>query len=248
MTGNQFGVNAWCGEWELIVNGKGSRVNIFFQRTSCTFTVFIICLLLIPLTSFPLLAQTDSSQEYLDQEIELDTGDTPALNNFQAESSSMRVDRSNSSMTWYLLKTLLILVALSAGVWGLLKFMKKTGIGGASNPFMSIHSTLALGQSQYLQIVQVGKRFYMLGVTDSQVQLLDEIEDEDTITDLRLYSGTSEEESESNQNKGFQNIFQQFVGTGQHSFQNETEENKNETELSDLRTKIENLRKSGGEA
>lgn len=241
-------LNAWCGEWELIVNGKGSRLNILLHRTSCTFTVFVVSLFVIPLSCFPLFAETSSSQDYLDQEIQLDTGDTPALDNFQAESSTTRVDRSSSSMTWYLLKTLLVLVVLSAGVWGLLKFMKSTGIGGASNPFMSIHSTLALGQSQYLQIVQVGKRFYMLGVTDSQVQLLGEIEDEDTITDLRLYSGTSEEETESNQNKGFQKIFQQFVGTGQHGFQNENEENKSETELSDLRTKIQNLRKSGGEA
>lgn len=224
--------------------------------------VYVACILALALFAPPLHAQSsttspaptestsESEQDYLDQSINLETGEnTGALNRVSESGGEASVDTSNSSVTWYITKTLAVLVVLCLGVWGLVKFLKKSGFGGASNKFMSIHSTLAVGQNQYLQIVQIGKQFFMIGVTDRNVNMLGEITDSETITDLQLNSNEDEEQNQSGM-KNFGDLLNQFTGTSQHEFGEQESDSQNEaqSQLSDLRNKIENMRESGGQA
>lgn len=246
----------------MIVNGKG-----FFLNTraslSASRAVFFAVLLLACLPFVPVHAQTSSSpspespenstqqEDYLNQSIDLETGEnTGALTNFSENTSQQNIDTSDSSVMWYITKTMAVLVVLSLGIWGILKFLKRSGFGGASNQFMSIHSTLAVGQNQYLQIVQVGKQFFIIGVTDNNVNMLGEITDSEMVTDLQLNGGGDEDNQQSGMND-FGDLLSQFTGTSQHGFNNndgDDQDADSESQLSDLKNKLQDMRQTGGQA
>lgn len=246
----------------MIVNGKGFFLNNRASLSPCR-AVFVAVCFLITLPIGPVYGQNESTpsqkspdnstrqKNYLDQSVDLETGEnTGALTSLPENTSEPDVDTSDSSVTWYITKTMAVLVVLSLGIWGILKFLKQSGFGGASNEFMSIHSTLAVGQNQYLQIVQVGKQFFIIGVTDNNVNMLGEITDSEMVTDLQLNSGGDEQNQQSGMSD-FGDLLSQFTGTNQHGFNNSDEENpesESESQLSDLKNKLEDMRQTGGQA
>lgn len=155
--------------------------------------------------------KTDS-EKYLNQSL-----DSPVQQSEDEEITEFEGTLGNSSsgtnMFWFLLKIGFALIVVVAGIWLVSKFLEKSGMTGANNELMGVRSTLPLGQNQYLQIVQVGKQFFMLGVTDNQVSMLDEITDSDTIRSLK--NSTSDG---SGGNGGFGDIIRNAIGTDSHQF------------------------------
>lgn len=142
---------------------------------------------------------------------------------------------SDAALGWFLVKVLVVLGVLTAVIFFGGKFLKQSGMTGAENEIMGIRSTLPLGQNQYLQIVQVGPQYYMLGVTENQVSMLGELEDTDTIQSLRM---NESDDGESNSPEGsFQKIIQQFTGSKNHQFTDD----ESTSDLDQLKEKINQI-------
>lgn len=164
--------------------------------------------------------------------------DTP-LNTGQQESSpevnsSLDSSDSGSSMTWFFIKVVLGLAVILGGIWLISKVIEQSGMAGTGSDIMGVRSTLALGQNQYLQIVQVGPQYFMLGVTENNVTKLDEITDSDTIDALRL---DNEGSSEIDGPRGFSDIISNLVGTTNHDFSGQ----KTSDYLDDLTSRVSQL-------
>ncbi|MFB6355008.1 MAG: FliO/MopB family protein, partial [bacterium] len=100
------------------------------------------------------------SEKYLKKSIgDYDTTSGGALDSQDAEELSNHAEQTNTSISWFIFKTVIALAVLSGVIWLVSKFLKKTGFGSGDSELMNIRSTLPLGQNQYLQIVQVGKQF-----------------------------------------------------------------------------------------
>ncbi|MFB6344711.1 MAG: flagellar biosynthetic protein FliO [bacterium] len=182
-------------------------------------------------------SQTES-EKFLSQSL-----DTPLTTGQEQSDPDINADLDNSSsgtsMTWFFIKVVVVLAIILGGIWLLSKILEKSGMAGTGNEIMGVRSTLSIGQNQYLQIVQVGPRYFMLGVTENSVTKLDEITDSDTIEALQLNESDNQD---GQQPRGFAEIFSNFVGSKNHDFK---EESTSEY-LDDLTDRVNQLKDEAG--
>ena len=84
-------------------------------------------------------------------------------------------------------ETLIILALFVVGIYGIFRFIQKKRGGGFGSPaVIKVISSTGLGGNRMLQIVEVGSKIFLIGVTDNTINLLSEIDDKETIDWLRL--------------------------------------------------------------
>lgn len=206
-------------------------------RLCVLFFLLLTCLLFLEFVRASSLSAQTSTVQYLKQPLETSSEKStsrdsssmpPALNRVRGESSG-------DSLTWFMAKIVVGLGVVSGGIWGLGRLMQTTGLARGGNGVMEIRSTLPVGKGQYVQVVQVGGQFFMLGVTEKNVRLLGEITDSDTIQDLRSSDfGASQPPEEST----FSNLLARFTGTQSHQFAGSGSVDL----LQNLRHKVQDLR------
>lgn len=99
--------------------------------------------------------------------------------------------QDNPSLVWNIVKLVLALGFVVFLIYALLKFVNKRNQMFGNVRTLQNLGGLSLGQQKSLQLVRIGDRYYVVGVGDN-VELLTEIEDEETIKEL---SNTSEAEA-----------------------------------------------------
>ena len=104
------------------------------------------------------------------------------------EDSLMQSQQVN--MGTLLLRTVLSLVAvitlLYIGVFFLKKFVLHKNGSGRANTSLRVMDSTFLGPKKAVYLVEVVDRILILGVTDSQVSLLSEITDQETLKNIHL--------------------------------------------------------------
>lgn len=102
---------------------------------------------------------------------------------------SANVQSSNPSTLWMLVKmifSLAIVVGISYGVFYLMKRNLKTT--NDNDPFLRQVSQITLSPGKSVQVVTLQNNAYLIGVTDSNINLLGKIEDEQLINAMNLYA------------------------------------------------------------
>lgn len=87
------------------------------------------------------------------------------------------------SVIWTVIKLVLALGFVILLIYALLKFVNKRNQMFSNVRTMQNLGGISLGQQKSLQMVRIGNRYYVVGVGDN-VELLTEIEDEQTIQEL----------------------------------------------------------------
>ena len=115
------------------------------------------------------------------------TGETPGeLYNYEKPSVE------EESYAWLIFKTIFVLGLLVGGFYYFYRFVtKKTGIHSVGRDVIKILSIVPVGQNKFLQVVDLAGRIMVIGVSDSSINLLTEIEDKDEIDRIRLLSSKS---------------------------------------------------------
>jgi flagellar protein FliO/FliZ len=114
------------------------------------------------------------------------------------------------SMGWMFFKTVLILGIFGAGFYFFFKYVKKkTGMGSVGYGAAQVLSVVPIGQNKFLQIVDIGGRLLILGVTDSAITLIADIRERDEIDRLRLMSS----KTQTAPHYGFQDFVSEHVGS-----------------------------------
>ncbi len=96
------------------------------------------------------------------------------------------------SYGWLIFKTIIVLGLLVGGFYYFYRFVtKKTGMHLVGREVIKILSIMPVGQNKFLQVVDLAGRIMVIGVSDSNINLITEIKDKDEIDRIRLLSSKS---------------------------------------------------------
>lgn len=105
-------------------------------------------------------------------------------NNLNKENNDLLVETSRSgSLILDFIKLFLALILVLALIYIALKVVGNKSKITARGKVLENMAGLPLGQNKSLQIIRIGSKFYLIGVGEN-VQLLDEISDEELISEL----------------------------------------------------------------
>lgn len=155
-------------------------VRIFIISSFVTFSL---------LAGFPVHAQNN-------------TADTPAVNKTAENNTSVpgqgfveedfKPQVEEESAAWMIIKTILVLALFVGGFYMFFKFIsQKTGLNVSGQSAIQILSTVSVGTNKFVQIIDVAGKVFLLGVSDSSINLLTEIKDREDIDRIRLLSSQS---------------------------------------------------------
>ncbi|PKL19424.1 MAG: flagellar biosynthetic protein FliO [Spirochaetae bacterium HGW-Spirochaetae-5] len=103
-----------------------------------------------------------------------------------------RPQLEEESAAWMIIKTILVLALFIGGFYMFFKFVsQKTGLHMSGGDAIQILSTVSLGTNKFVQIIDVAGKVFLLGVSDSSINLLTEIKDREEIDRIRLLSSRS---------------------------------------------------------
>lgn len=113
------------------------------------------------------------------------------------------------SYAWLIFKTIIILAALVGAFYYFFRFVtKKSGIQTLGRDVIKILSMVPVGQNKYLQVIDLAGKIMVIGVSDSNINLITEINDKDEINRIRLLSS----KSTPIQPGGFQEYIVKYIG------------------------------------
>ncbi len=112
---------------------------------------------------------------------------------------------------WDFLRMILILGVIIVIIYLIFYFIKKRGSPKLQdNELFSVISTQAISNNRTIHLVQVGNQFFLIGSGEQSVNLISEIEDKETIDEIRLKLSNIK----SGDKKRFGNIFSNLFGQG----------------------------------
>jgi len=84
-------------------------------------------------------------------------------------------------------ETILVLALFIAGIYGVFRFIqRKRNLGGVGEDAIRLLANRSAGGSRAVQVIEVGRRVFVIGVGDSAINLIAEIEDAEALENLRL--------------------------------------------------------------
>ena len=93
------------------------------------------------------------------------------------------------SSIWILLRVVIVLAIVCAAIYGVVWLLKKTTVVNAANdPYLKSVSSITLAPNKTVQVVTIGSKGYLIGVTDQSINLIDEITDTELIDAMNLES------------------------------------------------------------
>ncbi|HOK03424.1 MAG TPA: flagellar biosynthetic protein FliO [Spirochaetota bacterium] len=96
------------------------------------------------------------------------------------------------SFVWMIFKTILVLGLFVGGFYLFYKFVtQKAGLQVSGHEAIKILSMVPVGPNKTLQLVDIGGKIYLIGVSESGISLLTEIDEKDEIDRIRLLSSRS---------------------------------------------------------
>ena len=117
-------------------------------------------------------------------------------NNFESNSSYFNTegtaedsvsDYKAPSTTGFIVKTIVVLVLVVAAIYGIMLFFKKkNNVSKSDDDFLRRVSSLQLSPGRSIEIVSLIDKAYILGVTDSNINLISEVEDKELIEAMNL--------------------------------------------------------------
>ncbi len=161
----------------------------------CFTAFFFVCAFaLCPISAKEKSLNNEGTSEFSERNIERNekTGDNTAniSQNNQYEYEKPTVEEE--SYVWLIIKTLIVLGALIGGFYFFYRFVtKKTGTQILGRDVIKILSIVPVGQNKFLQVIDLAGRIMVIGVSDSNINLITEIQDKNEIDRIRLLSSKS---------------------------------------------------------
>ncbi len=114
----------------------------------------------------------------------------------QLTDSSTVTDNANFSSgsggLWVFVRMIIVLLIVIAAIYFVFRFLRKKTMpeetSSEPDPFLRRVSSISLGQGKSVQIVSLIDKAYILGVTDSSINLISEVTNEELIQDMNVYA------------------------------------------------------------
>ncbi len=91
------------------------------------------------------------------------------------------------SSVWILFRVVLVLAIVCAAIYGVVWLLKKTTVVNAANdPYLKSVSSITLAPNKTVQVVTIGTKGYLIGVTDQAINLIAEVDDRELLDAMNL--------------------------------------------------------------
>jgi flagellar protein FliO/FliZ len=96
---------------------------------------------------------------------------------------------SSANSIWILLRVVLVLAIVCAGIYGVVYLLKRTTkINAGNDPYLKNIASLALSPNKSVRVISVGSQAFIIGVTDQAISLIAELTDRELIDAMNLES------------------------------------------------------------
>ncbi len=144
--------------------------------------IFVIIFLLLLINIFPICI-------YSQEETNTATNTNRGLFQF----STPEKDVETPGYFGMAVKTLLVLGIFGIGIYYIFKFIsKKQGLVFPHLNILKIITSIPVGTNRFIQVVEVGNKYYLIGSTESNVNLLSEITDKETLDRIKVLKNKEE--------------------------------------------------------
>ena len=82
---------------------------------------------------------------------------------------------------WRAIATLIVVVLIIYGSYIASKYIGKGLSRNSSSRYMRLIDQITMGQDRHIAIVQVGNKFFLVGITAGQISVLSELQDEELL-------------------------------------------------------------------
>jgi flagellar protein FliO/FliZ len=111
--------------------------------------------------------------------------DTPNNNNL-ANASGQSSNKQPSTL-WLFIRMILVLIIVIVIIYALVYFLKRSGKNIANDdPYLKLTASLTVSAGKTVQVITLGNKAYLIGVSDTNVNLIAQIDDEDLINAMNL--------------------------------------------------------------
>jgi len=91
------------------------------------------------------------------------------------------------STIWLFIRMILVLVVVIVIIYGLVYFLKRSGKNISNDdPYLKLTASLTVSAGKTVQVITLGNKAYLIGVSDASVNLIAQIDDEDLINAMNL--------------------------------------------------------------
>ena len=158
-------------------------------------------------------AQDASQQDSLEQQSqEISVASDPSMVSLYGSSSSSSEESlpsSGSSGIFVFIRMIVVLAIVCGLIYLVLRFVKKTtGTVETNDQFLRRVSSISLGAGKSVQVVSLMDKAWILGVTDSQINLIAPVEDTELIQAMNLNADKTQNRSRP---KSFADVLEMFM-------------------------------------
>lgn len=141
----------------------------------------------------PLFAQQNAEEIRLVEEQFIINDDATLQTESTGASDSSQDESNGTSIVWQLVKIILSLVLVIAVIYGIVWLLKKSANPAFTpNPYLKKVATLPLASGKTVYIVATPTQAFLIGATDTNINLIGEITDKELV-DLLLLKGSDEQ-------------------------------------------------------
>ncbi len=106
-------------------------------------------------------------------------------------------DAESPSYFTMVIKTLLILGIFGICIYYFGKYIsKKQGLSFPHLNIINIITSIPVGTNRFVQIIEVGNKYYLIGSTDSNINLLTEVVDKETLNMIKILKNKQAERTD----------------------------------------------------
>lgn len=147
---------------------------------------------------------------------DLDTPDLPNDDFFASQPDEVTIQSNNPgkfSTLWAVVRMIVVLILIVALIYGVLFFMRKSMklTPPTDDPFLRLVSQVSLGQGKSAEIITLLDKGYILGVSDSSINLIAEVTDKELVDAMNLYA---DDRDKKNKPRTFSDILKIFMPGG----------------------------------
>ena len=126
------------------------------------------------------------------------------------------IQTQNTNTGWLFVRMILVLLVVVGCIYAVFYFVKKsTNPANETDPFLKKVASITLSPGKSVQVITLQNHCYILGVSDSNVQLISELDDKDLIDAMNLEA----DKESSGSIKDFATILASAMGIKKKTFE-----------------------------
>jgi flagellar protein FliO/FliZ len=129
-------------------------------------------------------SKTDSSTTALTAQ---STDETAIQLDQTAPAAGTGTKPATTSSVWILVRIILALALVCFAIYAIVHFLKKsTGINIGNDPYLKSVATLSLSPNKSIQVITLGQKGYLVGITDQSINMIAEVTDAELVDAMNL--------------------------------------------------------------